>query len=86
MEADGSFPLPTAAAGERVLIARVGDESTGLLTYLGERGLVPGRLLTVEEVRTLDGVVAVADEDGATHTFGATLAGTLFVRRAPEDG
>jgi DtxR family Mn-dependent transcriptional regulator len=86
MEADGSFPLPAAAAGERVLIARVGDESTGLLTYLGERGLVPGRLLTVEEVRTLDGVVAVADEDGATHTLGATLAGTLFVRRAPEDG
>jgi hypothetical protein len=34
----------------------------------------------------LDGVVAVADEDGATHTLGATLAGTLFVRRAPEDG
>jgi DtxR family transcriptional regulator, Mn-dependent transcriptional regulator len=86
MEADGSFPLPAAAAGERVLIARVGDESTGLLTYLGERGLVPGRLLTVEEVRTLDGVVAVADEDGATHTLGATLAGTLFVRCAPEDG
>jgi hypothetical protein len=34
----------------------------------------------------LDGVVAVADEDGATHTLGATLAGTLFVRCAPEDG
>jgi DtxR family transcriptional regulator, Mn-dependent transcriptional regulator len=86
LEPDGSFPLPAAAAGERVLIARVGDESTELLTYLGERGLVPGRLLTVEEVRTLDGVIAVADEDGATYTLGATLAGTLFVRSAPEDG
>src|SRR5215217_7382813 len=60
LEPDGSFPLP-AAAGERVLIARVGDESTGLLTYLGERGLVPGRLLTVEEVRPVDGVITVAD-------------------------
>src|SRR5215208_6481667 len=44
LEPDGSlFPLPAAAAGERVLIARVGDETTGLLTYLGERRLVPGR-------------------------------------------
>jgi DtxR family transcriptional regulator, Mn-dependent transcriptional regulator len=86
LEADGSFPLPAAAAGERVLIARVGDETTGLLTYLGERGLVPGRLLTVEEVRTLDGVITVADEDGATHSLGAPLAGALFVSSAPEDG
>ena len=86
LEPDESFPLPAAAAGERVLIARVGEETTGLLSYLGERGLVPGRLLTVEEVRTLDGVIAVADEDGATHTLGAPLAGALFVRSAPEDG
>jgi DtxR family transcriptional regulator, Mn-dependent transcriptional regulator len=84
LEPDGSlFPLPAAAAGERVLIARVGDETTGLLTFLGERGLVPGRLLTVEELRTLDGVITVADEDGATHTLGAPLARALFVRSAP---
>jgi DtxR family transcriptional regulator, Mn-dependent transcriptional regulator len=86
LESDGSFPLSAATAGDRVLIARVGDESSGLLTYLGERGLVPGRLLTVEEVRTLDGVITVADEDGVTHTLGAPVAGTLFVRSAPEDG
>jgi DtxR family transcriptional regulator, Mn-dependent transcriptional regulator len=64
----------------------VGDETTGLLTYLGERGLVPGRLLTVGEVRTFDGVITVADEDGATHSLGASLAETLFVRSVPEDG
>jgi len=86
LEPDGSFTLPAAAAGERVLIARVGDETTGVLTYLGERGLVPGRLLTVEEVRTVDGVITVADEDGATHSLGTPLAGTLFVRSVPEDG
>ncbi len=86
LEPDGSFPLPAAAAGQRVLIARVGHETTPLLTYLGERGLVPRRLLTVEEVRTLDGVVTVADEDGVTHSLGAPLAGKLFVRSAPEDG
>ena len=82
LEPDGSFPLAAAAAGERVLIARVGDETTGLLTYLGERGLVPGRLLTVEEVRTVDGVIIVADEDGATHSLGAPLADALFVSAA----
>src|SRR5215203_5750712 len=86
LEPDGSFPLAAAAAGERVLIARVGDETTGLLTYLGERGLVPGRLLTVEEVRTVDGVITFADEDGATHSLGAPLADALFVRSAPVDG
>src|SRR5215210_6922136 len=46
LEQDGAFPLPAAAAGQRVIIARVSDETTELLTYLGERGLVPGRLLT----------------------------------------
>jgi DtxR family Mn-dependent transcriptional regulator len=85
LEQDGSFPLPAAAVGQRVLIARV-EETAPLLAYLGERGLVPGRLLTVEEVRALDGVITVADEDGATHSLGAPLAGALFVRSAPDDG
>ncbi len=86
LEPDGSFPLPAAAVGQRVLIARVGNETSALLTYLGERGLVPGRLLRVEEARALDGVITVADEDGVTHSLGGPLAGTLFVRSAPEDG
>ncbi|HEV8044841.1 MAG TPA: metal-dependent transcriptional regulator [Rubrobacter sp.] len=86
LEPDGSFPLPAAAVGQRVLIARVGHETSALLTYLGERGLVPGRLIRVEEARALDGVITVADEDDITHSLGAPLAGTLFVRSAPEDG
>ena len=86
LEPDGSFPLSVAAVGQRVLIARVAHEDVPLLAYLGERGLVPGRLLRVEEARVLDGVIAVADEDGVTHSLGASMAGTLFVRGAPEDG
>jgi DtxR family transcriptional regulator, Mn-dependent transcriptional regulator len=86
LEADGSFPLTATAVGQRVLITRVGQENAPLLTYLGERGLVPGRLLTVEEVRTVDGVITVADEDGSTHSLGAPLAGTLFVSSALEIG
>ncbi|HEV8044052.1 MAG TPA: hypothetical protein VGP38_02660 [Rubrobacter sp.] len=64
----------------------MGNETTPLLTYLGERGLVPGRLLTGEEARTLDDVITVVDEDGATHSLGTPLAGALFVRSAPQNG
>ena len=83
LEQDGSFPLPAATAGQRVLIARV-EETARLLSYLGERGLVPGRLLTVEEVRPLDGVVTFEDEEGITHSLGAPLASALFVRGAAQ--
>jgi DtxR family Mn-dependent transcriptional regulator len=80
LEPDGSFPLTAAAVGQRVLIARVGHESTPLLTYLGERGLVPGRELTVTEVRTLDGVVTVEEECGRAHSLGPALAAKICVR------
>ena len=53
-----------------------------MLTYLGERGLVPGRVLTVKEVRTLDGVITIADGEGTTYSLGAPLADALFVRGA----
>ena len=85
MEPDGSFPLPAASAGHRVLIARVAHEGAPLLTYLAKRGLVPGRPLVVRDVRALDGVVTVEDEEGTAHPLGAPLAGALFVRSAPEE-
>jgi DtxR family transcriptional regulator, Mn-dependent transcriptional regulator len=84
LESDGSFPLAAAAVGQRVLIARVDHESAPMLAYLGERGLVPGRPLTVEEVRPLDGVVAFRDEEGTVHALGAPLADALFVRGASQ--
>jgi len=84
LESDGSFPLAAAAVGQRVLIARLDHESAPMLAYLGERGLVPGRPLTVEEVRPLDGVVAFRDEEGTVHALGAPLAGALFVRGASD--
>ncbi len=82
LEPDGSFPLPAAAVGQRVLIARVSQENALLLTYLGKCGLVPGRLLTVREMRVLDGVITVEDEDGEAFALGGALAGALFVRGA----
>ncbi len=87
--ADGTMPpenshrLDEAEVGERVLVARVDHRDAAVLDYLGERGLVPGRRLEVKEVRGLDGVVAVEDEDGNAHTLGEPLARSVFVRQAP---
>ncbi|HSK86046.1 MAG TPA: metal-dependent transcriptional regulator [Rubrobacter sp.] len=80
-EPDDSFPLGEAAAGQRVRISKVSDENVSTLDYLGERELVPGRLLRVKEVRDLDGVVTVEDEDGASHALGESLARSIFVRK-----
>ncbi len=82
LAADDSSPLREAEPGAWVRIYKVSDESTGVLDYLGERGLVPGRLLHVEEIRDLDGVVTVRDEDGGTYALGEPLARSVFVRGA----
>jgi DtxR family transcriptional regulator, Mn-dependent transcriptional regulator len=76
---DDSFPLGEATAGQRVRISKVGDDPS-TLEYLGDHGLVPGRLLNVREVRDLDGVVTVEDEEGESHALGAPLARAVFVR------
>ena len=81
MQPDHSFPLSEAAPGQRVCISKVGDKPS-TLDYLGEHGLVPGRLLSVREVRDLDGVVIVEDEDGGSHALGEPLARAVFVRPA----
>ena len=83
LEPDDSFPLSEAPVGGRVRIFKVSDESSPVLDYLGERGLVPGRLLSVKEVRDLDRVVTVEDEDGGSHALGESLARSVFVRSSP---
>src|ERR671917_560868 len=59
LEPDDSLPLGEAEVGGRGRISKVSDESNPALDYLGERGLVPGTLLTVREGRALDGGVGV---------------------------
>jgi DtxR family Mn-dependent transcriptional regulator len=78
---DDSFPLSEAVAGQRVRISKVSDD-VSMLDYLGERRLVPGRFLSVKEVRVLDDVVTVEDEDGQAHALGESLARSIFVRDA----
>ncbi|MDQ5812339.1 MAG: metal-dependent transcriptional regulator [Actinomycetota bacterium] len=80
LEPDDSFPLSGAVAGRRVRIYKVSDESIPTLDYLGEHGLVPGCLLNVKEVRALDGVITVEDEEGRSHVLGEPLARSVFVR------
>ena len=82
LEPDDSFPLSDAGAGRRVRIYKVGDDDS-MLEYLGERGLVPGRTLTVKEVRELDGVITVEDEGRETYSFGSPVARRVFVRPVP---
>jgi DtxR family Mn-dependent transcriptional regulator len=80
LEVDDSFPLSEAVAGGRLRISKVRDEDAAMLDYFGDRNLVPGRLLMVREVRALDGVVIVEDEDAAVHALGEPLARSVFVR------
>ena len=80
LAAEESSPLDEAAVGDRVRISRVKHDDSAVLAFLGERGLVPGRVVEVKEVRALDGIVTVEDEDGETHTLGESLARSIFVR------
>ncbi len=76
---EGSYPLSEATVGARVCIIRVSDDNAAVLTYLGEHGLVPGEVVSVKEVRSLDGVITVEDEDGNSHSLGQSLAHSVFV-------
>src|ERR671917_674851 len=80
LEADDSFVLSQAVAGRRLRISKVRDEDAAMLDYLGDRGLVPGRRLSVREVRAIDGVVIVEDEDAEVYALGEPLARSIFVR------
>ncbi len=86
LEPDDSFALSEAVAGRRVIISKVSDEDAAMLDYLGDRRLVPGRTLTVREVRVLDSVVTVEDEEGNLHSLGEPLARSIFVKVVVDAG
>jgi len=82
LEVENSVPRTEARAGTRVRISKVRDDDAPILEHLEDSGLVPGRPLSVLQVRALDGVVIVEDEDGKTHVLGEPLARSVFVRDA----
>ncbi len=51
-----------------------------MLDYLGDSKLVPGRVLAVREVRSLDSVVTVEDEEGKLYSLGEPLARSISVK------
>jgi DtxR family Mn-dependent transcriptional regulator len=79
LEVDDSFSLSQAASGQRLRISKVRDEDAAILDYFGDRNLVPGRRLIVREVRELDGVVIVEDEEAEVYALGEPLARAIFV-------
>ena len=80
VEPDGSHPLDATKPGEQVRISQIKNKDTLVLAYLGEHGLVPGSLLKVKEVRDLDGVVTLEDENGTPHSLGKPLADAILVQ------
>ena len=79
LEVEDSFTLSRASVGRRLRIAKVKDEDAAMLDYFGDRNLVPGRWLTIREVRAIDGVVIVEDEDAEVYALGEPLARAIFV-------
>ncbi len=81
---ESSRPLGEIEAGQRVRIVKVDGESASVLNHLGERGLIPGCVVGIKEVRAVDGVVTVEDEGGEEHPLGESLARAIFVEDASE--
>jgi len=86
MPPEDSFPLNLSREDALVEVARVALEDAAALSYLGKRGLVPGRAVIVREVRAVDGVVTVEDEEGTTLSLGSSLADAIFVRGESASG
>ncbi len=80
LEPDESFPVCEAQAGQWVRIFKVSDEDPAVLDYFGERGLVPGRTILVREVRAIDGILTIEDEEENSYSFGEPLARCVFVQ------
>lgn len=52
-------PLNTLKAGQTAAVVRIVDESTPLLTYLGELGVYPGVTITVTAIAPFDGPLMI---------------------------
>jgi DtxR family transcriptional regulator, Mn-dependent transcriptional regulator len=86
LQLDYSHPLDDTRVGEQVRISQITNRDTSVLTYLGERGLVPGKLLEVKEVRDVDEVVVVEDENGTPHSLGKPLTISILVQSTSGSG
>jgi DtxR family Mn-dependent transcriptional regulator len=70
--------LETLALGEQATVQRIPDGDPGLLRYLAELALVPGRKVTMRRSEPFGGPVTV-DVDGSEHPISRELAGQIGV-------
>lgn len=72
--------LSEMGIGESGRLLSIHPESDPLLEYLGKRGLVPGVVVSVEELAILDGPISVR-VGGTLEVIGRAIAAHLFVER-----
>jgi DtxR family Mn-dependent transcriptional regulator len=70
--------LDALAPGEQATVRRVPDGDAGLLRYLAELTLVPGRRVTLRRSEPYGGPLTV-DVDGSEHAISRELAGQIGV-------
>jgi DtxR family transcriptional regulator, Mn-dependent transcriptional regulator len=70
--------LDALAPGEQATVRRVPDGDAGLLRYLAELTLVPGRRVTMRRSEPFGGPLTV-DVDGSEHAISRELAGQIGV-------
>jgi DtxR family Mn-dependent transcriptional regulator len=74
----GLAPLYEAHPGQTVVVRRIRDQSSGVLRYLGEIGLIPGTVVEVLARAPLDGPLTVRIGE-TQQTLGRDLAGNVLV-------
>lgn len=74
-----ALPLLDAEAGQHVEIVRALDQSSDVLRYLAELGLIPGAQAEVLSLEPFDGPLRVRTD--GEHAISRALAGRLLVRR-----
>lgn len=76
--ADDSAPLASLAPGEAGVFVRVSDADPGMLRYLAERGIDPGKRLEVRSREPYGGPLMVAVDD-VVHPLGRELVAAMRV-------
>lgn len=79
LDAVSTRSLAQMDAGEAACIDYIADEDADLLQLLEDRGLLPGAIAEVREVRPLDGILTVA-VSGTEQIIGEAVAIKVFVR------
>jgi DtxR family Mn-dependent transcriptional regulator len=74
--------LLAAAVGSPVTVTRIADQEPDFLRFIEERGLMPGRRLTVLERDQAADAVRLRSEDGRETTVGARAASKVRARPA----